>query len=153
MYTFYLRGTTLLLELDDLKSMEINYKPGDHLGVFACNRSELVEGILKRLESPFEADASIELQMQKQSHTPNGIVKTWLPHDRYLPNTLRMLLTRFLDITTPPSPNLLRYFASMATNPIEQAQLNLLATVRLFKFTPQINFSFFPIKSPKLLRF
>lgn len=121
-------GKTLLLELDDLASMEIIYKPGDHLGVFACNRQELVEGILKRLDSPFEADVPIELQMQKQSHTPNGIVKSWLPHDRYLPNTLRTLLTRFLDITTPPSPNLLRYFASIATNSKEQARLNLLAT-------------------------
>lgn len=58
-----------------------------------------------------------------------GIVKTWMAHDRYLPNSLRILLKRFLDITTPPTPNLLRYFASIATNPNEQAQLNLLASV------------------------
>lgn len=64
-----------------------------------------------------------------------GIVKTWIAHDRYLPNTLRMLLTRFLDITTPPTPNLLRYFASIATNPKEQTQLNLLSSVNvLLKF-------------------
>ncbi|XP_015431485.1 PREDICTED: nitric oxide synthase, salivary gland [Dufourea novaeangliae] len=121
-------GTTLLLELDDIASMEISYKPGDHLGVFACNRPELVERILKRVQVPFDADTPIELQMQKQSHTPNGIVKTWIAHDRYLPNTLRMLLTRFLDITTPPTPNLLRYFASIATNSKEQTQLNLLSS-------------------------
>ncbi|XP_076549445.1 nitric oxide synthase isoform X3 [Osmia lignaria lignaria] len=123
-----LSGTTLLLELDDIASMEIPYKPGDHLGVFACNRPELVEGILKRIQTPFDPDVPIELQMQKQSHTPNGIVKTWMPHDRYLPNSLRMLLTRFLDITTPPTPNLLRYFASVATNPKEQTQLHLLSS-------------------------
>ncbi|XP_031367225.1 nitric oxide synthase, salivary gland isoform X1 [Apis dorsata] len=121
-------GTTLLLELDDIASMEILYKPGDHLGVFACNRSELVEAILKRVQTPFDPDVPIELQIQKQSHTPNGIVKTWIAHDRYLPNSLRILLKRFLDITTPPTPNLLRYFASIATNPKEQAQLNLLAS-------------------------
>ncbi|XP_003698873.1 nitric oxide synthase, salivary gland [Apis florea] len=121
-------GTTLLLELDDITSMEILYKPGDHLGVFACNRSELVEAILKRVQTPFDPDVPIELQIQKQSHTPNGIVKTWIAHDRYLPNSLRILLKRFLDITTPPTPNLLRYFASIATNPKEQAQLNLLAS-------------------------
>ncbi|XP_076232753.1 nitric oxide synthase [Calliopsis andreniformis] len=123
-----LSGTTLLLELDDIASMEIPYKPGDHLGVFACNRPELVEGILKRIQTPFDPDVPIELQVQKQSHTPNGIVKTWVAHDRYLPNSLKMLLTRFLDITTPPSPNLLRYFGSIATNPKEQSQLNLLAS-------------------------
>ncbi|XP_017880719.1 nitric oxide synthase, salivary gland [Ceratina calcarata] len=121
-------GTTLLLELDDIASMEIAYKPGDHLGVFACNRTELVEAILKRVQTPVDPDVPIELQMQKQSHTPNGIVKTWMAHDRYLPNSLRMLLTRFLDITTPPTPNLLRYFATIATNSKEQAQLNLLAS-------------------------
>ncbi|KAK9297866.1 hypothetical protein QLX08_008617 [Tetragonisca angustula] len=121
-------GTTLLLELDDMASMEISYKPGDHLGVFACNRSELVEAILKRVQTPFDLNTPIELQVQKQSHTPNGIVKTWMAHDRYLPNSLRILLKRFLDITTPPTPNLLRYFASIATNPKEQAQLNLLSS-------------------------
>lgn len=76
LYFFFLifhSGTTLLLELDDIASMEIPYKPGDHLGVFACNRPELVEGILKRIQTPFDPDVPIELQMQKQSHTPNGL--------------------------------------------------------------------------------
>ncbi|XP_071633462.1 nitric oxide synthase isoform X2 [Temnothorax longispinosus] len=121
-------GTTLLLELDDIVGMDISYKPGDHLGVFACNRANLVEKILHRVQSTFDPDTSIELQMQKQAHTPNGIVKTWIPHDRYLPNSFRMLLTRFLDITTPPTPNLLRYFASIATNAKERTQLDLLAS-------------------------
>lgn len=52
----------------------MSYKPGDHLGVFACNRAEIVEGILQRLETSFDPDTSIELQMQKQSHTPHGLV-------------------------------------------------------------------------------
>ncbi|XP_015598208.1 nitric oxide synthase, salivary gland [Cephus cinctus] len=121
-------GATLLLELDGLAGLEIAYKPGDHLGVFACNRPQLVNGILDKLQITFDADLSIELQVQKQSHTPNGIVKSWVPHDRYMPNSLKMLLTRFLDITTPPTPNLLRYFASIATNPKEQTRLTQLAT-------------------------
>lgn len=58
-----------------------------------------------------------------------GIVKTWVPHDKYLSNSLRVLLTRFLDITIPPTPNLLRYFASIAKNAQEQTRLNLLASV------------------------
>ena len=56
-----------------MASMEISYKPGDHLGVFACNRSELVEAILKRVQTPFDLNTPIELQVQKQSHTPNGV--------------------------------------------------------------------------------
>ncbi|KAK0160391.1 hypothetical protein PV328_007803 [Microctonus aethiopoides] len=120
--------TTLLLELDDLARVEIAYKPGDHLGVLACNRRELVEGILACIEPTMDFNTPMELQTQKQSHTPNGVIKTWVPHDRFYPNSLKMLLTRFLDITTPPTPNLLRYFASIATNVNEKAKLNLLAT-------------------------
>ncbi|NP_001161704.1 nitric oxide synthase [Nasonia vitripennis] len=119
-------GTTLLLELQFDEEV-IDYKPGDHLGVFACNQINLVNGILKRLSS-FEQDVPIELQIQKQVHTPNGIVKSWIPHDKYQGNTLRNLLLRFVDITTPPTPNLLRYFASIATCSKDQAKLCLLST-------------------------
>lgn len=63
----------MLLELDDILGLDISYKPGDHLGVFACNRAELIEKILQRVQSTFDVDTSIELQMQKQAHTPNGI--------------------------------------------------------------------------------
>ncbi|XP_072754682.1 nitric oxide synthase, salivary gland-like [Anoplolepis gracilipes] len=121
-------GTTLLLELDDIVGMDISYKPGDHLAVFPCNRAELVEKILRRVKTIFSVDTPVELQMQKQTHTPNGIVKTWTPHDRYLPNSLKMLLTRFLDITTPPTQNLLRYFALIATDAKDRAQLELLTS-------------------------
>jgi hypothetical protein len=34
-----------------------------------------------------------------------------------------------LDITTPPTPNLLQHFASVATDAEDQSRLNLLATV------------------------
>lgn len=58
-------------------------------------------------------------------------MKTWVAHDKYQGHSLRTLFTRFLDVTTPPSPNLLRYFSSIATNETEQIKLNILATVRL----------------------
>lgn len=62
----------MLLELEDQGGSKLNYKPGDHLGVFACNRPELVNKIVEQLDSPFDPDAPVELQVQKQSHTPNG---------------------------------------------------------------------------------
>lgn len=71
-------GTTLLYVLNNTKDVNISYKPGDHLGVFACNRSELVEKILQRVQSTFDADTPIELQMQKQVHTPNGNYSVFL---------------------------------------------------------------------------
>jgi sulfite reductase alpha subunit-like flavoprotein len=58
-----------------------------------------------------------------------GVIKTWEPHERLPPCTLRTLFSRFLDITTPPTPNLLQHFASLATDPEDQQRLTLLATV------------------------
>lgn len=65
------RGRTLLLELD-FAEQNLNYKPGDHLGVFACNQTFLVDGILQKLDNTFGEDMPIEMQIQKQIHTPNG---------------------------------------------------------------------------------
>ncbi|KDR21429.1 nitric oxide synthase, salivary gland isoform X2 [Zootermopsis nevadensis] len=115
---------TMLLEL----SSDLPYTPGDHVGVFACNRKELVDGILSRLQTTTDLDQPVELQLQKENHTSNGIVKTWEPHERLPPCTLRTLFSRFLDLTTPPTPNLLQHFASVATDPEDQSRLTLLAT-------------------------
>lgn len=74
------------------------------------------------------------MYLKKNFFFQSGVVKTWVPHEKFSPNALRMLLTRFLDITTPPTPNLLRYFSSIAENPKEKNQLNLLATVSITFF-------------------
>ncbi|XP_069669172.1 nitric oxide synthase, salivary gland isoform X2 [Periplaneta americana] len=115
---------TMLLEL----ACDLPYTPGDHVGVFACNRQELVDGILSRLQTTTDPDQPVELQMQKENHTSNGIVKTWEPHERLPPCSLRTLFSRFLDITTPPTPNLLQHFASLATDQEDQRRLTLLAS-------------------------
>jgi nitric-oxide synthase len=115
---------TMLLQL----ACDLAYTPGDHVGVFACNRKELVDGILSRLQTTTDLDQSLELQIQKETHTSNGVMKSWEPHERLPPCTLRTLFSRFLDITTPPTPNLLQHFASLATDPEDQRRLTLLAT-------------------------
>lgn len=56
-------------------------------------------------------------------------MKNWKPHERLPSCSIRELLTRYLDITTPPSPNLLQHFGSIATDENDQEKLNLLATV------------------------
>lgn len=115
---------TLLLELET----ELTYTPGDHVGVFATNKPELVDGILKRLKGPDDLNTPVELQVLKETHTSNGVMKTWTPHERLPVCSLRELFSRFLDVTTPPSPNLLQYFSSIATDEEDQRKLNLLAT-------------------------
>lgn len=60
--------TTLLLQFKN----HLPYKPGDHLGVFAKNKSELVEKIIKRLKGVNDPDTSVSLQFLKETHTSNG---------------------------------------------------------------------------------
>lgn len=59
---------TLLIQLES----DLHYLPGDHVGVFPCNRSNIVEGVLKRLQGVADFDTTLELQVLKESHTPNG---------------------------------------------------------------------------------
>ncbi|XP_018567945.1 nitric oxide synthase, salivary gland isoform X2 [Anoplophora glabripennis] len=116
--------TTLLLQFRN----HLPYKPGDHLGVFAKNKPELVEKIIKRLKGVNDQNSSAILQFLKETHTSNGVVKNWKPHERLPSCSIKELFTRYLDITTPPTPNLLQHFASIATDEEDQRKLNLLAT-------------------------
>nr|XP_023011652.1 nitric oxide synthase [Leptinotarsa decemlineata] len=115
---------TLLLEFRS----SLPYKPGDHLGVFAKNRPDLVDGIIKRLKGVTDPDVPVEMQILQETHTSNGVMKSWKPHERLPSCSVRELFTLYLDITTPPSPNLLQHFASIATDEEEQKKLNLLAS-------------------------
>ncbi|KAF4518200.1 hypothetical protein B566_EDAN005925 [Ephemera danica] len=112
--------TTMLLELE----CPISYQPGDHVGMFACNRSDIVEGLLRRLRGPDVpadwGDRPVQLQLLNEKHTPNGLLKTWEPHGKLPSATLRTLLTRYLDITTPPAQSVLRMLAAAATDPSDQ---------------------------------
>ena len=82
---------TMLLEL----SSELVYTPGDHVGVFACNRREIVDGILARLTDTTDVDTPVELQFQKETHTSNGKEQTILQESI-------LELTLFSDFTIVP---------------------------------------------------
>nr|CAD7449576.1 unnamed protein product [Timema bartmani] len=122
--------STLLLELD--AGQEIQYQPGDHVGVFPCNRKDIVDGVLSRLTIRVDLDVPVQVQVLKANNTSNGVVKTWEPHDTVPSCSLRTLLTWFLDITTPLAPIQLENLASVATDPEEQRRLLQLATVGWF---------------------
>lgn len=59
----------------------------------------------------------------------SGVMKAWKAHEKLPCCSLRELFSRFLDITTPPTPNLLQHFASIATDEEDQRKLTLLSTV------------------------
>ena len=39
-----------------------SYEPGDHIGVFAQNESRLVEGIIKHVQDPENADKTYQVE-------------------------------------------------------------------------------------------
>ncbi|XP_063821545.1 nitric oxide synthase-like protein [Ostrinia nubilalis] len=107
---------------------EIKYDPGDHVGIIACNRKELVDGLLARLQDVDDFDEPLQLQLMKETHTSSGPVKSWEPHERLPVLSVRDLFTRFLDITTPPTTILLQYLAKTCEDEEERKQLSILAT-------------------------
>ncbi|CAB3251854.1 unnamed protein product [Arctia plantaginis] len=118
--------STIFIDLEPKE--EIKYDPGDHVGIIACNRKELVDSILSRVKDVDNFDEPLQLQFMKETHTSSGPVKTWEPHERLPVVSVRDLFTRFLDITTPPTIILLQYLATTCENEEEAKQLNTLAT-------------------------
>lgn len=108
--------------------MQVNYEPGDHVGVFPKNRTELVDGILERITGSEDPDAILQLQIQNEKHTSNGVIKTWDNHERLPVCSLRTLFTRFLDITTAPTRQMLTFLAGWCEDELENDQLCTLAT-------------------------
>lgn len=58
-----------------------------------------------------------------------GPPPSWVRDPRLPPCTLRQALTFFLDITSPPSPRLLRLLSTLAEEPSEQQELETLSQV------------------------
>ncbi|KAH3891816.1 hypothetical protein DPMN_015924 [Dreissena polymorpha] len=56
-------------------------------------------------------------------------MKSWDPYGKLPACTLRTALTRYLDITTPPSQALLKLFATQATKDCDRESLEKLANV------------------------
>lgn len=51
---------------------DIKYDPGDHVGIIACNRKDLVDSILMRLRDIDDYDQPLQLQLMKETHTSSG---------------------------------------------------------------------------------
>lgn len=61
---------------------------------------------------------------------PGGPPPSWVRDPRLPPCTLRQALTFFLDITSPPSPQLLRLLSTLAEESGEQQELESLSQVQ-----------------------
>jgi nitric-oxide synthase, brain len=107
---------------------ELQYKPGDHIGILASNRKELVDSILNKVTNAPSPDQLVRVEVLKEKTNVFGVVKQWVKDDRY-PNeiTLRTAFTNFLDITSPPSQKLLSYLSLQASDETDRLNLEKLA--------------------------
>uniref|UniRef100_A0A8C4PM30 Nitric oxide synthase n=1 Tax=Equus asinus TaxID=9793 RepID=A0A8C4PM30_EQUAS len=112
--------TTLLIELSSEASQGLSYLPGEHLGVFPGNQPALVQGILERVEDGPAPDQPVRLETLDESGS------YWVKDKRLPPCSLIQALTYFLDITTPPTQQLLRKLAQLATKEAERQRLETL---------------------------
>lgn len=64
--------STVLVEIT---ANNVQYEPGDHVGILPANRKEIVDGILNRLSGVESYDEILQLQLLKENHTTNGSLK------------------------------------------------------------------------------
>lgn len=57
-----------------------------------------------------------------------GITRTWVSHEKIPTCSLRTLLTRFLDITSPPSRQFLTFLSGYCEDIEEKQRMEILAT-------------------------
>jgi nitric oxide synthase oxygenase domain/subunit/sulfite reductase alpha subunit-like flavoprotein len=105
--------STIKLVLD-FKSCQdqLQYEPGDHLSVFPENSPHLVSDLLDRLNfSLVGPDDPVILEYNKSGEEGAD----WMEEKRFTRAvTIREAFTFFLDITTPPTPQLLKLLATQA---------------------------------------
>ncbi|MBN3299782.1 NOS2 protein, partial [Amia calva] len=117
--------STILVELISTGDKELQYLPGEHVGVFPGNSAQLVSNIIKRVHDAPPSNQSLRLEVRPDgSHAG---VKNWQTDSRVPVCTLSQALTYFLDITTPPSQSLLRKLAQLAGDQQHQNRLLALA--------------------------
>uniref|UniRef100_A0A452SHD0 Nitric oxide synthase n=1 Tax=Ursus americanus TaxID=9643 RepID=A0A452SHD0_URSAM len=126
---------TILVRLDTGGQEALQYQPGDHIGICPPNRPGLVEALLSRVEDPPPPGEPVAVEQLEKGNLPctsppGGPPPSWVRDPRLPPCTLRQALTFFLDITSPPSPQLLRLLSTLAEESSEQQELESLSQVR-----------------------
>uniref|UniRef100_A0A6Q2WR08 Nitric oxide synthase, inducible n=1 Tax=Esox lucius TaxID=8010 RepID=A0A6Q2WR08_ESOLU len=95
--------------LEKEKSEDVlEFAPGDHVAVFPGNLPQLVDGILKFLPHPPQTNHTSDFW-----ESGNYDEKNWHTVRRIPACPLSQALTYFLDVTTPPSQNLLHKLSQL----------------------------------------
>jgi sulfite reductase alpha subunit-like flavoprotein len=118
---------TLFVRLSPSNAIDLNkfdYEPGDHFGIFPSNPKEIVNALLAHLSRTTRHDPNSSiLQVQ------NLISGKWISDSRLPPCSLRVALTNYLDITTPPNQRFLQYLIDTTKDTWDSFRLKKLSSV------------------------
>uniref|UniRef100_A0A8D2MKR9 nitric-oxide synthase (NADPH) n=1 Tax=Zonotrichia albicollis TaxID=44394 RepID=A0A8D2MKR9_ZONAL len=115
---------TIFLRLHTNGHQELQYQPGDHLGVFPGNHEDLVNALIDRLEDAPPTNQLVKVELLEERSTALGKQGA---QNRVPPCTIFQAFKYYLDITTPPTPLLLQQFALLATSDKEKKRLQVLS--------------------------
>uniref|UniRef100_A0A8V5H7P6 nitric-oxide synthase (NADPH) n=1 Tax=Melopsittacus undulatus TaxID=13146 RepID=A0A8V5H7P6_MELUD len=118
---------TIFVRLHTNGHQELQYLPGDHLGVFPGNHEDLVNALIDRLEDAPPANQLVKVELLEERSTALGVISNWTDENRVPPCTIFQAFKNYLDITTPPTPLLLQQFALLATSDKEKKRLQVLS--------------------------
>ncbi|KAG1651693.1 Nitric oxide synthase, salivary gland [Nymphon striatum] len=127
-YFFFCRRETIMVKLDIGSPELCKYEPGDHLSIYPCNDSKMVEKLLTQLSGCPDPDQVVTLQEQKKTRSMAGTKRTWCNSDRIPACTLREVFTRYLDLSRPPPIQLLNIFRELATESKDKEGLAILTS-------------------------
>nr|CBV37021.3 nitric oxide synthase [Stramonita haemastoma] len=119
---------TILAKLNTQDSSELQYAPGDHLGIFPANPPDLVDAILSRLHNAPPPDQVVKTEFLQENSTALGSSKNWTAYEKMPTCSMRTAFSRFLDVSTPPSQAFLQLLATLASRDQDKQRLELLAT-------------------------
>uniref|UniRef100_A0A2I3GZ17 Nitric oxide synthase n=1 Tax=Nomascus leucogenys TaxID=61853 RepID=A0A2I3GZ17_NOMLE len=119
--------STIFVRLHTNGNQELQYQPGDHLGVFPGNHEDLVNALIERLEDAPPVNQMVKVELLEERNTALGVISNWTDEHRLPPCTIFQAFKYYLDITTPPTPLQLQQFASLATSEKEKQQLLVLS--------------------------
>ncbi|KAM9194759.1 nitric oxide synthase 1 isoform 1-T1 [Dugong dugon] len=119
--------STIFVRLHTNGNQELQYQPGDHLGVFPGNHEDLVNALIERLEDAPPVNQLVKVELLEERNTALGVISNWTDEHRLPPCTIFQAFKYYLDITTPPTPLQLQQFAPLATNEKEKQRLLVLS--------------------------
>ncbi|XP_038619697.1 LOW QUALITY PROTEIN: nitric oxide synthase, brain [Tachyglossus aculeatus] len=119
--------STIFVRLHTNGHPDLQYQPGDHLGVFPGNHEDLVNALLERLEDAPPVNQLVKVEVLEERTTALGVIRNWEDENRIPPCTIFQAFKYYLDITTPPTPLQLQLFASLASKNEEKQRLLVLS--------------------------